>query len=159
MLRLTLLAAVAPLLLSGCSWIMVTRAPARPIPDEPIDCTSVAEPLIADGTAAGIFGAIAFHALTFKPQTYGDALTAPSIQLLGVISGVVGLVYFASMSSGAHNVSQCRAVLQLNRASMDGNASACQTLTPGWTPRHWGLLPSMPEDSAAAAPADAPSRG
>jgi hypothetical protein len=157
MLRLTLLAAVAPLLLSGCSWIMVTRAPARPIPDEPIDCTSVAEPPIADGTAAGIFGAIAAHALKSQPQTYGEAIAAPSIQLLGIVSGVVALVYFASLLSGAHNVSQCRAALQLNKACMDGDATACQTLTPGWRPRRWGLLPQMPEDRAPTAPSDAPS--
>ena len=92
-----------------------------------------------------------------RETTSAPTTRLPDQHCSRVFSGVVGLVYLASMFAGANNVSHCRAALQLNKACIAGNMTACQTLTPGRKARRWGLLPVMPEESAPAAPADASS--
>lgn len=148
-----LLAALAPQV-SGCSWLVVSRPPDRPVPATPaVDCTTsdffpvfdtvIAGSLILPGLVAGSIGSAAVD----DGDDSGAALALIGIGLASVLLG--GLVAWSS-ATGYARTRACKEIMDAQTACLSGVEASCRALEVEPPP------PAPPEPPNVGAACSAP---
>ena len=139
---IALVASVAVLQGTGCSWIFVTRAPELPVPPEPSAActTSVASPVI-DTIAAGLVAAMGVAFITsgttpvspcsppewcFGQDTARGLNTGLAVTGGVLLASAIPLVFSAGY--GYSKTADCRQVKESQLACVSGVEAGCLTL-------------------------------
>ena len=139
---IALVASVAVLQGTGCSWIFVTKAPERPVPPEPSAActTSVASPVVdtvagamvaAMGVAFIVSGTMPVAPCSPPDWCFGQDLARGVNTGLAVTGGVLlasAIPLAFSAGYGYSRTADCRQVKETQLACVSGVEEACLTL-------------------------------
>lgn len=133
-----LVLAVSGWLSTGCSWIFMNRAPETvAAPNYPLDCTSNRAPPILDTICAGYFVLNGVGWAVMKDCANalpGETCDTAGKKATGVaLSAGLLLLCGASAVTGYGAAHRCEEKKEANARCMNGDAAACQALSPGWT--------------------------
>ena len=159
-------AACAALLLTGCSWLFMSRPP-EPVaaPNYPIDCTSSNAAPILDTICTVYFAVNDVAILTLKScsnASFGESCVTDATRTGAlVISTGLGVMCGVAARSGFVAAGACQEKKSLNALCINGDGAACQKLTPGWVPRPAGapLAPAAPGPPPAGCAKDTDCKG
>jgi hypothetical protein len=134
-----LVLALSSWLLTGCSWLFMSKPPANvSTPNYPIDCSTTIAPPVLDSLCAGYFvlnGVVLAGLKDCASASYGESCAASNTKTGGILLSA-GLAVLCGVSAGAGfgDASRCQSLKEQNALCMSGVTSACQKLNQGWAP-------------------------